>query len=573
MQNTVETIQIGSILVGLFGGLALFLYGLDQMTDALKMVAGGRMKDLLSRMTTNRFKATLAGAFVTAIIQSSSVTTVLVVGFVSAGLLTLRQSIGIIMGAEIGTTITAQIIALKVTQYALVLVAVGFALYFLAKRQKMRQYGLTLMGLGLIFFGMNLMSEATTPLRTYAPFITLMQRMDTPLLAILVSALFTALIQSSSATIGIIIVLAGQGFISLEAGIALTFGANIGTSITALLASLGKPTEAVQTAYTHILFNLLGVVLWFSFIDSLATLVRVISPSVDGLNGTAKLAAETPRQIANAHTIFNTANAALFIWFTSPLARLVQGLFPARLADPAAPVQPQYLDEHLLETPALALDRVRLELGRLGQYTLDMVHQAMPTVFHGDPIALQTLAQMDEPVDVLYGHIVLYLRALSKENMFQAQSAQLTHYMTMANDLESIGDMIQTNLVEAGEARLRYQVQISEPTQAVLQKLNQKVCWAVEGSIEAIVNADLELAQAISEAKTSINQLADAANRHLTDRLTTDDPNRLDAFRIESELIEYLKRVYYFAKRIAREVIKAGQLPELDEIEAVIEPE
>ena len=573
MQNTVETIQIGSILVGLFGGLALFLYGLDQMTDALKMVAGGRMKDLLSRMTTNRFKATLAGAFVTAIIQSSSVTTVLVVGFVSAGLLTLRQSIGIIMGAEIGTTITAQIIALKVTQYALVLVAVGFALYFLAKRQKMRQYGLTLMGLGLIFFGMNLMSEATTPLRTYAPFITLMQRMDTPLLAILVSALFTALIQSSSATIGIIIVLAGQGFISLEAGIALTFGANIGTSITALLASLGKPTEAVQTAYTHILFNLLGVVLWFSFIDSLATLVRVISPSVDGLNGTAKLAAETPRQIANAHTIFNTANAALFIWFTSPLARLVQGLFPARLADPAAPVQPQYLDEHLLETPALALDRVRLELGRLGQYTLDMVHQAMPTVFHGDPIALQTLAQMDEPVDVLYGHIVLYLRALSKENMFQAQSAQLTHYMTMANDLESIGDMIQTNLVEAGEARLRYQVQISEPTQAVLQKLNQKVCWAVEGSIEAIVNADLELAQAISEAKTSINQLADAANRHLTDRLTTDDPNRLDAFRIESELIEYLKRVYYFAKRIAREVIKADQLPELDEIEGVIEPE
>ena len=234
-----HVLEIGAIAMGLFGGLALFLFGMEQMTDALKAVAGGGMKKLLARLTTNRFKAAFAGAFVTAVIQSSSVTTVLVVGFISAGLLSLTQSIGIILGADIGTTITAQIIAFKITRYALVLVAIGFGLMFLAKQEKLRQYGTMLMGLGLIFFGMELMSQATHPLRSYQPFINLMRRMGNPLTGILIGTVFTSLVQSSSATIGVIIVLAGQGFITLEAGIALAFGANIGTCIKNSLRSSG----------------------------------------------------------------------------------------------------------------------------------------------------------------------------------------------------------------------------------------------------------------------------------------------------------------------------------------------
>ncbi len=278
-------LQVGAILMGLAGGLALFLYGMEKLTNALKLLAGDRMKNLLARMTSNRFKGVLTGATITATIQSSSVTTGLVVGFITAGLLSLRQSIGIIMGAEIGTTVTAQIIAFKVTKYSLMLVAAGFFLSFVPKSAKLKSYGTMVMGLGLIFFGMELMKGATSPLRDYEPFINTMQDLSNPVLAVLFSATFTALIQSSSATTGVIIVLASQGFLTLEAGIALVFGANIGTCVTAFLASIGKPREAVRSAMVHILFNSAGVLLWINFIEPLADFVRWISPVAEDLSG------------------------------------------------------------------------------------------------------------------------------------------------------------------------------------------------------------------------------------------------------------------------------------------------
>ena len=250
------TIDYIALLTGLGGGLALFLYGMRKMSDALKVVAGGGMKVVLERLTTNRFTAVISGALVTAVIQSSSVTTVMVVGFITAGLINFTQSVGIIIGANIGTTVTAQIIAFKITQYSLVMIAVGFLMELLAKSQRIRQYGITIMGLGLLFFGMELMSNATSPLRSYTPFIELMQEMRHPLMGIAVGALFTAVVQSSSATTGIVIVLGTQGFITLEAGIALIFGANIGTCVTAMLAAIGKPREAVKAAIVHVIFNI-----------------------------------------------------------------------------------------------------------------------------------------------------------------------------------------------------------------------------------------------------------------------------------------------------------------------------
>jgi phosphate:Na+ symporter len=424
----------------------------------------------------------------------------------------------------------------------------------MARRKKVQLYGLTLLGFGLIFFGMNLMSDATSPLRTYQPFIDLMQEINNPFWAILISAVFTGIVQSSSATIGIIIVLASQGFINLEAGIALTFGANIGTSITALLASIGKPREAVQTALIHVLFNVMGVILWFGLIDQLAALVRWFSPTAPDLTGSAKLAAETPRQIANAHTIFNTTNTLIFIWFTRPLAWLVKHLIPDRPATGLEPIKPKYLDENLLETPDLALDRVRLELNRLGEYTLRMVRQAMPTVFHGTEEDLEALARMDDDVDTLYAGIVTYLGLLSREDLLPSQSGQLSDYMAIANDIENIGDMIETNLVEVGGARLKYDFQMSEATQQVLGRLHDKVCWAIERSLEALATPDRSMARTVRAAKPEINRLANEAENHLARRLIAEEPHRLDAFRIESELIEYLKRVYYFAKRIGRAV-------------------
>ncbi len=547
-----DTLAPLPILTGLAGGLALFLFGLDLMSGALKSTAGHRMKRLLARLTTNRFKAAFAGAFVTAVIQSSSVTTVLVVGFVSAGLMTLQQSVGVIMGANVGTTITAQIIAFKVSRYALLLIALGFGLQFLARRDRLRHYGTALLGLGLIFFGMDLMSGATRPLQDYPPFIEAMRRMDHPLLGILASAAFTALVQSSSATTGVIIALALQGFVTLEAGIALIFGANIGTCVTALLAAIGKPRAAVQAALVHVLFNVLGVLIWLGFIDQLAWIVRAISPAAEGLTGAARLAAETPRQIANAHTVFNVANLLIFIGFTRPIAWLAQRLVPERAAPAGAGVTPRYLDDILLDTPMLALDRVRMELRRLGERAAEMVERSLPVALHGDEDDLRALARLDDEIDALHEAVVAYLGRLSRQHLGAAESHQFHVYLTAANLIESIGDMIETNIVRAGWERLHNDLHVSPATEEALGRLHGKVVWAVQRALEALDASDAGAARAVIDAKEEINRLAEAAEHHLALRLAAPEAHRLPLFRLESELIEYFKRVYYFAKRIAK---------------------
>lgn len=548
-------------MIGLAGGLALFLFGMEQMTSALKQVAGSGMKSLLARVTTNRFTGALAGAAVTAVIQSSSVTTVLVVGFVSAGLMTLPQSIGVILGADIGTTITAQIVAFKVTKYALVLVAVGFLMLFVSKRERIRQYGTSIMGLGLIFFGMELMSEATHPLRTYAPFIELMQQMDAPLIGILVGTVFTAIIQSSSAAMGIIIVLASQGFVSLDAGIALMFGANIGTCATAMLAAIGKSRDAVRAATVHVVFKVVGVVIWFGFIGYLAGWVRGVSPSHPDLEGVARMAAETPRQIANAHTIFNVANTLIFLPFVGAFARLMHWLVPERPEPEDERIQPRYLDTILLDTPALALDRVRMELRRLGERAHTMVNQALPVTLNGTREDLDALERLDEEVDGLHGAIVSYLGHLSQETLDSAQAEQHYDYLEAANNIESIGDLIETNLVRAGLERLESGLQPSESTIQQLEALHMAVGEAVGMALEALDSNDPDIARRVIDAKKPIQRLARSAESHLSQRLAVDEPDRLSLYRFESELIEYLRRVYYFAKRIAKAVEKRNITP------------
>lgn len=553
--GTVNQLEIFPIVMGLLGGLAFFLFGLEQMTDALKIVAGSRMKGLLARLTTNRFKSLFAGAFVTSIIQSSSVTTVLVVGFITAGLMSLSQSIGIILGANIGTTVTAQIVAFKVTQYALLLVAVGFSLSFLSKSKRIRRYGHLIMGLGMVFFGMQLMSDGTHPLRSYEPFIALMQRMDNPAIGILVSALFTGLVQSSSATLGVVIVLASQGFISLEAGIALALGANVGTCVTAILASIGKPPEAVRAGMVHIVFNVLGVLIWVGFIDELVVLVKAMSPSFTSLEAGARLAAETPRQVANAHTVFNIANALIFIWFTGPLAALVTRLVPDRPQKDTG-IKPKFLDPIVLQTPDLALQRVRLELERLGSIAVSMLAKARTAVPQGNEDDLSDLRRMDDDLDTLHGAVVTYLGKLSQEEISDAQSEALHDCIAAANYIENIGDVIETNLVEAGLERTVSNLEVSHETLSILSALHDRVAGTVEVSLTALARNDHALAQRVIDDKGEINGIVRLAEEHLGRRLVADDPNRLVAFRIEKDIIENLKRIYYFSKRIAKLVVE-----------------
>lgn len=550
--ESTQPLSIATIAITLLGGLALFLFGMDQMADALKVLAGNRMKSLLAKVTTNRFTGVFAGAFVTSIIQSSSVTTVLVVGFISAGLMTLSQSIGVMLGADIGTTITTQIVAFKVTKYALIPVTIGFALLFCFKSKKIKRYGHMVMGLGLIFFGMQLMSDGTAPLRNHQPFIDMMGQMDNPLFGVLLAAIFTAIVQSSSATMGIVIVLASQGLISLEAGIALALGANIGTCVTAVLASIGKPREAVRAAVLHVIFKVVGAGIWLPFIPELAGFASSISPAHTELTNSARLAAETPRQIANAHTIFNVANMLIFIWFTGPLVLLMRWLVPDRPEIIGEYAQPKYLDSILLQTPSAAIHAAQMELGRVGSCSLRMVRNALDTVMSGNEDSLAQLKKMDNDVDRLHGEIVTYLGLLSREDLSVVQSEQLHDCLAAANYIENIGDIIETNLVEVGRQRLRSDINISKDTRNVLSKFHHKVCWSVDCAVKALVEDDKQLASEVLTAKGEINQLTSAAELHLSRRLAADEPDRLAAFRLESEIIEYLKRVYYFSKRIAK---------------------
>ena len=550
--------------IGLLGGLALFLFGMDQMTVALKEAAGSRMKTLLARMTKNRFRAILAGAFTTAVIQSSSVTTVLTVGFVQSGLMSLQQAIGIVMGASIGTTVTAQIIAFKVTNLALAAIAVGFVMQSMAKRELLRRYGTMLLGLGLVFLGMNLMGEAMAPLRDWPPFIESMQAYGSPIPALVVGALFTALVQSSSATTGIIIVLASQGLIPLETGLALALGANLGTTITAMLAAIGKRAEAVQTALAYLIFKLVSSLAWLLLLFPLADAMRLLSPAYPELEGVARLAAETPRQIANGYMLLNILNAAVCIWFTAPLAKLVQHLAPGRPEPVSEVEQPKYLDDALLDTPELALDRTRMELGHLGETVLRLLGRGPSLVFDGTAERINEIPRLDSDVDHLHDAIIGYLGRLSRRPLNAQQTETLHDYMAAAGYFESMGDIMEMNLTHAARVRLAAELSVSPRTREVIGGLWDKVLWSVSQATRAVASSSAEAADAVIASKRDMKFLSRGAELHLARRVSAPEADRMSLFRIESDMVEAAKRIHYFSRRIAKRMVEID-MPERDE--------
>jgi len=547
-----------SLSVSLLGGLALFLFGLDQMSSALKALAGDRMKALIARLTGNRLLGVLTGGLATAAIQSSSVTTVLVVGFVTAGLMSLTQSVGVILGANVGATVTVQILAFKVTRLALGMIAVGFALTVPGSPWRFRRHGMALFGLGLVFLGMGMMGDAMTPLRGDPTLLGIMARLEDPVLGILVGAAFTALIQSSAATAGILMALAGQGLLTLPAGIALILGANIGTCSTALLATFGKPREALRAAVVHILFNLLGVLLWAPFLPLLAHLAEAISPVAAGLAGVEKAATELPRQIANAHSLFNVVNVLLFLPATTWLARFVEVLVPDRTPEGAAVLRPKYLDLQLLDSPSLALDRARLELLNMGDQVRSMMVAILPAVLTGSREDLATVEAMDDVVDHLHGQIVTYLGKISQTELTEGQTTELIRLMEAANDLENIGDVIEINLVALGRERLDLGVTVSELTRDVIEGFHRAVSRALDAALVAGAQRNTEAAGVVMHMKGEINRLEGSAVLHKAKRLVAQEPNRLPAYTVETDVLKNLKRIYYFARRMARETTGHG---------------
>jgi len=534
-----------AILAGLGGGLALFLFGLGILTETLKQLAGSGMKQLLGRMTRNRVMGAVTGAVVTAIIQSSSVTTVLIVGFISAGLLTLSQAIGVIMGANIGSTVMAQIIAFDVTSWALPMIFLGFVAREFLKREHIRQSGTLLLGLGLVFLGMGAMSDATHPLRTYEPFLDLLRAMDNAPLGILVGAAFTAVVQSSAATTGIAIAFASQGMISLEAGIAIAFGANIGTCATAMLAAIGKPAAAKQAAWAHLIFNIIGVLLWVFFIDPFADVVRAISPD------------SVPREIANAHTIFNVVNTLLLLPFTTQLATLVRRIRPD--APEPERVVPRYIDDGLLETPALALEAAHREVGHIGQRELILIEGVSEIEPETASEDLGRVRRLALDVERVQESLAAYLTRIGHQTLSTKEADQLADLLSVADYLDSITEVIHRSLLPIVSESVQVGALGAFGESRPLEVLSDGVRTEFRRTLLAVSDWDAKQARQVIDEKDLVQEAGHAARVELRRLLREGGEPVTEAYRLSSRISEHLLRIYYLSKRIAKRIVQSQE--------------
>jgi len=549
---TSSTISWGLLIMNLLGGLALFLYGMSKMSDGMKKAAGNRMRNILAALTKNRVIALIVGAFVTMIIQSSSATTVMLVSFVQAQLMSYAQALGVIMGANIGTTITAQLVAFKLTDYALGMITVGFIMTMFSKRETFKHFGEALLGFGILFFGMYLMSDAMKPLRDYQPFQDLMIGLENPWFGLLIGALFTGLIQSSSAFTGIVITLAMNGLITLEAGIPLILGANVGTCITAGLASIGTIRDAKRVAIAHVLFNIGGVLIFIWFIPYLADFVRTLS-------------SDTPRQIANAHTIFNITVGIVFLPFTTLLAKLVYKILPDKEIEKGVIPTTWHLDNSQISHPAIAIGLVQSELSRMTKIVARMLRAIIHPFTTDDPgedeiylklSVLEGIDMREDKIDFLDEKVVNYLLQIGRQELSNQQMSEVYAMISIANDLESIGDVIHRDMLPLVEKRRQLDSDFSEEGKKELKAYHVKMSKQMSRLQDALSEMDPTMAKKIlrKEEKYVILE-SDFRIRHVK-RLRDEMEESLETHEVHVEFLDLLKQVSVHLANIAKTIME-----------------
>lgn len=496
------------MIMTLIGGLALFLYGMQTMADGMQKAAGDRMRRILEVLTSIPVVGVMVGAFVTAIIQSSSATTVMVIGFVNAGLMTLKQAVGVIMGANIGTTITAQLIAFKITQYILPLIAVGFAIHFLSKSRLYRYIGQVILGFGILMLGMDTMSLAVQPLKESANFSMLITGLGShPFWGLAVGSILTAIIQSSSAFIGILIALSSQGLIPLEIALPLLLGSNIGTCITAVLASIGQNLIAKRAALAHVLFNIFGSLLFLVLLKQFAIFVLAVSPDHD-----------IARQIANAHTFFNVINTLIFLPLINQFVHMIVKLAPGR--EEVVLRGPIYLDERMLGTPAIALSLANKELIRMAQLAHQMVAEAMESFLHKDEQKASQVYEHEDIVDELATAITVYLAKISQKGMNPSLSKKHTGLLHGVTDVERIGDHAE-NIAEMALARIEENLPFSDQALEEITALSALASETFLKAISSLQHDAPDEARETLELEKGIDELEKELRRNHISRLNT----------------------------------------------------
>ena len=482
------------MILGAIAGLSLFLYGMQLMGDGLQKVAGEGLKGIIRRLTKNRFMSVLVGMFVTTIIQSSSATTVMVVGFVNAGLMTLSQAVGVVFGANIGTTITGQMVSFNLSQWAPLVIAAGLISNMLTKNPKVKEASEIFIGFGILFIGMSTLSSSLEPLKELPEFTNwIVQYGNNPYIGVGIGLLMTLVLQSSSATIGVLIALASQGVLPIATAVYIIFGDNIGTCTTALISSLGTSRRGKQVALFHLSINIIGTIYFMLFFTGILT--NVVS-SIDPGN--------VARQIANAHTIFNIVNVIILFPFTNLLVKMIQTIIPDGEDDEDTVTK--YLDKRILVTPSIALENTMFEFAAMAQETSLALQNSIGAARNRDKKLVKKALENEQRINEFEKAIVQYLVEISQQNVSSQDQQIIDELFSTANDIERIGDHAE-NIADFARAIIEREIYLDEETSTELDNLYHMIQRGFNLSIDALSTGNQKTVQDVIQIERDVDKL------------------------------------------------------------------
>ena len=528
------------MIIGLIGGLGLFLYGMKLMGEGLENAAGDSLKSILEKVTSNPIMAVLIGAIVTAVIQSSSATTVMVVGFVNAGLMNLYQAAGIIMGANIGTTITAQLISFKLDGIAPIFVALGVAIVMFSKAKKRKEIGNIILGFGILFMGMGIMSDAMRPIASSPLFKEFIIAMGNNwILGLLAGLAMTAVLQSSSATTGIIVALATTGSITMKVALPVIFGCNIGTCVTALLSSIGTNKTARKAALIHLIFNITGTLIFIPLMGVLITVVEAISPG------------DVKRQIANAHTIFNITNTIIMVPLIKILIDIVNKMLPGE--DEVEKIGATYIDDRFLETPVIASGQVIKETIRMANKAKENLEISVTAFMTNDDELITKVYENEQIINTLEHEITNYLVKLAKTDLSDKEKGIVASSFHIINDIERVGDHAK-NIAELSSEKISKRFSYSEDAQKELTDMYNYTLDSLTAAIESYESSNIKKAETVGKLEERIDILEKELRSHHIRRLNDGQCNAISG-AVFLDLISNFERIGDHATNIAESVL------------------
>ena len=535
------------IAIGIMGGLGLFLYGMNLMGDGLQKSAGSKLKRIIELLTSNVIMGVLVGMVVTMVIQSSSATTVMVVGFVNAGIMSLPQAIGVIMGANIGTTITAQLVSLDVDFLAPVALGIGIVIYMFSNKPKHKNIAEILIGFGILFTGMDFMKEAVKPLAGYQGFTDMLLSFGHhPILGVLMGFAITAIVQSSSASMGMLIALASQGLIPITAALPILYGENIGTCVTSLISSIGASRNARRAAIMHLTFNVLGSMI-FMFILSkpIVAIVTAIDPT------------DAARQIANAHTLFNILNVIVLLPFNKLIVKLALKLVPETKGEQDDDKVVKYIDDRMIETPSIALANIVKETLRMGEKSKESLNAAMDGIVDKSKEKIELSFKREKLINELQKSILNYLLKLSKASLNEDSRETVDALFNTVNDIERIGDHAE-NIAELAKDIVDLEISFSDVGIGELKDMYNKVVSTYTYALEAMRTSNVELACKVIKMEEQVDMMEKSCRANHMNRLNSSSCS-IERGVIYLDIISNLERVSDHAVNIAQQVI-AGRI-------------